>query len=51
MTEIKKLANGKYFVTIFKKDFNGNDQSFGFTFEKDDMRNLYIQLREIFSKE
>jgi hypothetical protein len=51
MTEIKKLANGKYFVTIFKKDFNGNDQSFGFTFDREQMQGLYIQLREIFSKE
>ena len=46
--EIKKLPNGKYYLNIFQ----GNDEillSNGFTFDKNELYNLYIKLREIYT--
>lgn len=46
--EIKKLPNGKYYLNIFQ----GNDDmliSNGFTFDKNDLYNLYIKLKEIYT--
>lgn len=46
--EIKRLTNGKYYLNIYQ----GNDDfliSNGFTFDKNELYNLYIMLREIYT--
>lgn len=46
--ELKKTTNNKYYLNIFQ----GNDDimiSNGFTFEKTELYELYIKLREVFT--
>jgi len=48
--EIKKINDKKYFLTLI----NGNEDfstSNGMSFEKTELYELYIKLREIFSNE
>jgi hypothetical protein len=45
--EIKKKENDKYFIIIY----NNNGSSQGNILSKNDLYDLYIQLRELFKKE
>jgi hypothetical protein len=47
--EITKVADKKYLLTMIQEDENGDLISNGLSFDRSELRSLYIKLRDIFS--
>lgn len=48
-SKVEKKEKNKYLLSIGKKDLNESDMIFGFIASKKELRDLYLQLRDIFS--
>jgi hypothetical protein len=48
--KVEQTKDGKYFITIYSETGNGLKTSNGFELNSNDAYNLYIQLREFFTK-
>lgn len=49
-SNVEKKGNN-YLLSISKVDFNDSEMIFGFGSTKKELRDLYLQLREIFTNE
>lgn len=49
--EIKKITDKKYLLEMIQVDNEGNIVSNGLSFEKSELRELYMKLRDIFTTE
>jgi hypothetical protein len=48
-SKVEKKEKDKYLLSISKKDLNESEMIFGYVLNKKELRDLYLQLRDIFS--